>query len=873
MLEMTSSVKQPTDELKQQQEDAFAKLMQFGAHISKLQSEVNDLESKKQQLEEKKSNLQSKQEENREKFKAKINEYRRNIEAVYKPMIEQMHSRGVREIKSNVLQNLGESKHRWPDGEPSGNKQFRAIDQMFHVSNRGYIKDCCLFERQIRAYLEGVGRWPSSAEEQAQVKESLAAILSRPVFDFQSQAQLDQIRSTCKLTDGSIFGGQKQHLEALLKAIVSSRLKSPKDRVEHIDNAIKKQGGRFQRDYFNEGQMQALCDPSLRLPDGHNLYLNNGFRNQLTGMGIIPSPVLMSELQQMCSSEIDWDIEGWLGRLEKCKIGNEDHVNWNTKKSKIKAWLKTNVDQYKLLSSIATSPEFLEHKQTWKKLRVGGLEHLNAEENRFFTFLESQGDILETIQDRTAFKKLVYDWSEHEAQQSLDHCLDTFKDGNGKEKTEVTSFLRSDDRVLTFKGDNDLALDKWVLDELPAKKRNAKDIASRVHRARTILAKIQQKRRLSVATIPSDNNILMEGSTVGRRIELLRRDLGSLQQEAKQLCVNTEDDFDTQEATKSLETIKTRNEKLKKSLPKSSEEKSSEAKLSVDLLPDSGGGQGIQLSEVKSSDAPSAPATVQTLDLCLSNARSALEKHEASHTKIQGLKTELVQVTAECDAKREVLEKFGNTLKQAMQRASQNYKTQKRKSKNPFRYWRGHSGANRNKDLTEALSAVQDPVEVMKIVKGELAKAAKSKGWFFKGDSAMRKGSFNRYLVIEVARVASLIEPNEMAKVFGPVHESKGESKPSEAADEKFKSPDVRQTADRREVQKVVDQYSAEQYRALAGELHKIFRGFEETASISSPNRPESLNLAQPVKRPESLDLAQSPDIPKSSGPSKSGGG
>lgn len=32
-------------------------------------------------------------------------------------MIEQMYSRGVREIKRNVLQNLGESKHHWLGGK------------------------------------------------------------------------------------------------------------------------------------------------------------------------------------------------------------------------------------------------------------------------------------------------------------------------------------------------------------------------------------------------------------------------------------------------------------------------------------------------------------------------------------------------------------------------------------------------------------------------------------------------------------------------------------------------------------------------------------------------------------------------------------
>ena len=69
--------------------------------------------------------------------------------------------------------------------------------------------------------------------------------------------------------------------------------------------------------------------------------------------------------------------------------------------------------------------------------------------------------------------------------------------------------------------------------------------------------------------------------------------------------------------------------------------------------------------------------------------------------------------------------------------------------------------------------------------------------------------------------------------------------------------------------------YSAKQYRALAGRLHKIFSDFEPVSlnPAQSGKRPKSLETAKLSGQGESPDPAESPDKLESSSPNRSAGG
>ncbi len=83
-----------------------------------------------------------------------------------------------------------------------------------------------------------------------------------------------------------------------------------------------------------------------------------------------------------------------------------------------------------------------------------------------------------------------------------------------------------------------------------------------------------------------------------------------------------------------------------------------------------------------------------------------------------------------------------------------------RAKNNSFSLFHGCSGQKRVDDISESVNAAFDNENIdglLEIIKSEMTNASKSTGFIFQGKSAMRKTSFNRYLVFELLRIIKIV--------------------------------------------------------------------------------------------------------------------
>ena len=164
--------------------------------------------------------------------------------------------------------------------------------------------------------------------------------------------------------------------------------------------------------------------------------------------------------------------------------------------------------------------------------------------------------------------------------------------------------------------------------------------------------------------------------------------------------------------------------------------------------------------------------------------------------------------------KKQSLEVLQELLINALTKARKSYEDKKSKSRVLEKIFRGTKGINSQKIIQDEIKNCSSPLDTIRIVKVELAKAMKFRRGLFRGDTAMRKGSFNRYLVLEVARVAALFGSNEAACLLQDSSVEFGDS-----------------------IENTVNRYSEKQFKMLADRLHKIFSGFETAASVEPEDR------------------------------------
>jgi hypothetical protein len=613
-------------------------------------------------------------------------------------------------VKSRVLDPI--EKLFFKDSSLSINETVKQI-----MKNREYyVKVCSDVQIKIINYLREKGNL-TTTEQESQIKNSLTVIFSQPKWNNICEEEISSLVGRFKLSNEWISTGQKQHLEKLLKAIVGSQSKKPNDQCDDIKNALEtiSGGGTFKKHFNYQFQM--------------------GLLHLDAGGGI---PQIDSNLETTLAKPADI----WLRMQDILTVTTvtEDEENqfFNVLSSAgIDLDTKEKREVFKFILEFNYNIQEVKNNLSLGFTSLTGLALSDEQINQLEPFLMGNKSVEQVEQwvlsclALTRIPNTEYDTILGEFVEKIQAATEKIKE---RVPWRLRSYLRKNSQRHYVALTEDLSKLKASSAFAPQSPESTLWYYIEINRFRRNPSKRRELRRLMVAQPDYVSALKWVNDNFPREINVRKKQelAKEIEQTAKRYDKTVVESAYTNFYKKFEEASKMPNLSKRRSRAQDSIVKTAPAALSrcMDTFSDF-------------SDAQQALGDINRVNASIEdNKLLKLEKQEALQSKQMMLELMLA------------------LLKKGFYNAASAYRDQNQS----FSLFHGDSGRQRVDDIISSVDTAfknKDIDALLAIIKSEMKNASKSTGYIFQGKSAMRKTSFNRYLVFELLRVIKIVCADE----------------------------------------------------------------------------------------------------------------